>query len=42
MSPRSTSLTPSPVREAEAEKLSQVIAEVMLGPKHPEDEAVLG
>lgn len=30
------------VREAEAEKLSQVIAEVMLGPKHPEDESVLG
>lgn len=33
---------PESVREAEAEKLSQVIAEVMLGPKHPEDEAVLG
>lgn len=30
------------VQEAEAEKLSQIIAEVMLGPKHPEDEAVLG
>jgi len=30
------------VREAEAEKLSQAIAQVMLGPKHPEDEAVLG
>lgn len=33
---------PESVREAEAEKLSQAIAEVMLGPKHPEDEAVLG
>lgn len=30
------------VREAEAEKLSQVIAELMLGPKYREDEAVLG
>lgn len=33
---------PESVREAEAEKLSQSIAEVMLGPKHPEDEAALG
>ena len=33
---------PEAVREAEAEKLSQIIAQVMLGPKHPEDEAVLG
>lgn len=33
---------PEPVREAEAEKLSQIIAQVMLGPKHLEDEAVLG
>lgn len=33
---------PFAVQEAEAEKLSQAIAQVMLGPKHPEDEAVLG
>ena len=30
------------VQEAEAEKLAQVIAQVMLGPKHRDDEAVLG
>jgi hypothetical protein len=33
---------PEAVREAEAEKLSQLLAQVMLGPKHPEDEAALG
>ena len=33
---------PESVREAEAEKLSQAIARVMLGPKHAADEAVLG
>lgn len=33
---------PESVQEAEAEKLSQAIAQVMLGPKHAADEAVLG
>lgn len=33
---------PESVREVEAEKLSQAIAQVMLGPKHAADEAVLG
>lgn len=33
---------PESVQEAEAEKLSQAVAQLMLGPKHPEDEAVLG
>lgn len=33
---------PEAVQEAEAEKLSQLLAQAMLGPKHRADEAVLG